>query len=176
MITFQNSARVDYPQSHKDRRNLFTQNCFIARYRSDFSVFKLLWTTTYCAISFMSTDFSHSNVMCLYFLHMNYLCTIFKQSEWMKSFDVRVSFFSPFIDEQSRLFNANCRNDVLLQHIKKRCDCHREGKTKHPKIMSKPEVTKYPATLVLFNIDTDPLPTESQLHNLQFYICLNRWL
>eukprot|EP00105_Crassostrea_gigas_P025454 XP_011446048.1 PREDICTED: uncharacterized protein LOC105341303 [Crassostrea gigas] len=35
-------------------------------------------------------------------------------------------FFSPFIDEQSRLFNANCRNDVLLQHIKKRCDCHRE--------------------------------------------------
>lgn len=93
MITFQNSARVDYPQSHKDRRNLFTQNCFIARYRSDFSVFKLLWTTTYCAISFMSTDFSHSNVMCLYFLHMNYLCTIFKQSEWMKSFDKRVSFF-----------------------------------------------------------------------------------
>ncbi|XP_034326827.1 uncharacterized protein LOC128176654 [Crassostrea angulata] len=31
-----------------------------------------------------------------------------------------------FGDEQSRLFNANCRNDVLLQHIKKRCDCHRE--------------------------------------------------
>ncbi|XP_048736305.1 uncharacterized protein CXorf65 homolog [Ostrea edulis] len=29
-------------------------------------------------------------------------------------------------DEQTRLFNANCRNDVLLQHIKKRCDCHRE--------------------------------------------------
>lgn len=95
----------------------------------------------------------------------------------MKSFDKRVSFFSPFTDEQSRLFNANCRNDVLLQHIKKRCDCHREGKTnKHPKIMSKPEVTQYPATLVLFNIDTDPLPTESQLHNLQFCICLNRWL
>lgn len=31
-----------------------------------------------------------------------------------------------FGDEQSRLFNANCRNDVLLQHIKKRCDCQRE--------------------------------------------------
>ncbi|XP_061193024.1 uncharacterized protein CXorf65 homolog [Saccostrea echinata] len=29
-------------------------------------------------------------------------------------------------DEQSRLFNANCRNDVLLQHIKKRCDCQRD--------------------------------------------------
>lgn len=52
-----------------------------------------------------------------------------------KVFDKRFSdfFFSPFKDEQSRLFNANCRNDVLLQHIKKRCDCQREGKTKHRK-------------------------------------------
>nr|XP_022333933.1 uncharacterized protein CXorf65 homolog [Crassostrea virginica] len=29
-------------------------------------------------------------------------------------------------DEQARLFNANCRNEVLLQAIKKRCECHRE--------------------------------------------------
>ncbi|KAK3093444.1 hypothetical protein FSP39_015787 [Pinctada imbricata] len=29
-------------------------------------------------------------------------------------------------DEKSKLFNANCRNDILLKHIKKRCDIHRE--------------------------------------------------
>lgn len=112
---------------------------------------------------------------CIFSTWIIYVQSLNNLNEWrvlIKGF----LFFSPFTDEQSRLFNANCRNDVLLQHIKKRCDCHREGKTKHPKIMSKPEVTQYPATLVLFNIDTDPLPTESQLHNLQFYICLNRWL
>lgn len=176
MITFQNSARVDYPQSHKDRRNLFTQNCFIARYRSDFSVFKF-YGQLLIARSLSCRPISVTLMLCacIFSTWIIYVQSLNNLNEWrvlIKGF----LFFSPFIDEQSRLFNANCRNDVLLQHIKKRCDCHREGKTKHPKIMSKHEVTQYPATLVLFNIDTDPLPTESQLHNLQFYICLNRWL
>ncbi|XP_069116406.1 uncharacterized protein CXorf65 homolog [Argopecten irradians] len=26
-------------------------------------------------------------------------------------------------DQQSRIFNANCRNEVLLHHIKRRCEC-----------------------------------------------------